>query len=178
MFKFIFRIIDKILFTLMFIGGIQLPAFINAYRQQLSGHLNEAKEQLSQFQLIADIQYQGSIEQLVNAFKNNSDNAIQQMSTVIMRNIESVNAYQQHLLNLENANYLQRIYYFVTQMDIDKASETLTHFVPAIPLELNAIITGVILSLLLSSMLNLLYMGGKTLFSRGRKNTKITSENN
>ena len=178
MFKFIFRIFDKLLFTLMFIGGIQLPAFINAYRQQLSGHLNEAEEQLSQFQLIADMQYQGNIEQLVSAFKNNTDHAIQQMSAVIMRNIESVNAYQQQLFNLENANYLKRIYYFVTQLDIEKASETYNRFVPSIPLELNAIITGVILSLLLSTILNLVYLGGVKIFTHCVKPTNVANANN
>lgn len=161
MIKFIFNLIDKTLFTLMFIIGIQLPAFINAYRQYLSGHLNEAKAHLNQYQLIADMQYQGSLEQLINAFKNNSDIAIQQMSTVISQNLANVTTYQQQLFNLENGNYLERIFYFVTQLDVEKVSDTLIRFVPAIPLELNAIITGGILSLLFSALLNMLYLGGK-----------------
>ncbi|GHF01173.1 DUF2937 family protein [Thalassotalea profundi] len=165
MFKLIFNLIDKTLFTLMFIIGIQIPAFINAYRQYLSGQLNEAKEHLTQYQLIADMQYQGSLEQLITAFKNNTDKAIQQMSTVISHNVESVNAYQQQLFNLENGSYVQRIFYFVAHIDLEKASDTLIRFVPAIPLELNAIITGVFLSLLLSTLLNTLYLSGKKLLT-------------
>ncbi|GAA5137370.1 DUF2937 family protein [Thalassotalea piscium] len=174
MFKFFFQLIDKALFTVMFLVGVQLPAFINAYRQRLSGHLNEAQEQLTQYQAIADMQYQGSIDKLIVAFKSNSDNAIQQMSNVIANSVESVNTYQQQLFNLENANYLQRVFYFITQMDVEKALETLDRFVPAIPLELNAIITGVILSLLLSGLLNLIFIGGKKLTVK-KKATQIQS---
>ena len=83
------------------------------------------------------------------------------MSAVITQSIEHVHTYQEQLLSLEKGHYIERVFYFITQVDINKASETLTRFVPAIPLTLNAIITGVILSLLLSTLLNLLYLGVK-----------------
>ncbi|XQW86601.1 DUF2937 family protein [Thalassotalea piscium] len=166
MLKFLVQLIDNVLFTLMFLLGIQLPAFINAYRQHLSGHLNEAKTFLNQYQSIADLQYQGNIEQLVAAFQNNSDIAIKQISSVITNNIESVHTYQQQLFQLEDANYLRRIYYFITELDFDKAVETLRNFVPAIPLEINALITGFILSLLLSTLLKISYLGGKKIIKR------------
>lgn len=156
MLKYIFKLFDNALFTIVFIVGIQLPAFINAYSQRLSGHLNEAEVYLSKFQSIADLQYQGNLEQLVSAFKSNSDDAIQKMSSVILENIESVNSYQQQIIHLESTDYLHRLYYFMIQVDIEKASATFSQFVPAIPLEVNAIITGIVFSLFFSALIHLL----------------------
>ena len=172
MFTFIFQLIDKALFTVVFIVGIQLPAFINAYSQRLSGHLNEAKAHLQQYQSIADIQFQGSIEQLIRAFKSNSDTAIQQMSQVITDNKINVENYQQQIINLENNDYLNRLYYFVVQFDGEKASNTLASFIPAIPLELNALITGVVFSLLVSLVITLSSFTSKRLFSKYKQRSK------
>lgn len=52
--KLITTLFDRILFTVSFILGVQAPEFMQQYIQRLSGHLDEAKHQLQQFQLIAD----------------------------------------------------------------------------------------------------------------------------
>ena len=49
MLKLFTQLFDRILFTLSFILGVQIPEFMQQYTQRLSGHFDEANYQLSQF---------------------------------------------------------------------------------------------------------------------------------
>ncbi|WP_448565399.1 DUF2937 family protein [Thalassotalea ganghwensis] len=144
---------DRIIFTLSFIIGLQLPAFINAYRQRLSGHLEEAKSQLMQYQLIADQQYQGSLEKLVTSFKNNSDAAINNVGGVVETTFKAVESYQLQLAQLNHDNYLYQLFYFVKNVNIEKAHATMQSFIPSIPLSAEALITGACFAIMTSSIL-------------------------
>lgn len=83
MFKLIGRFIDRILFTICFVIGVQAPEFIQQYIQRLSGHLNEVEYQLKQFQTIADIQFKGDLTALIHRYQANSDPAIHQTGDVV-----------------------------------------------------------------------------------------------
>ena len=141
---------DRIVFTASFIIGIQLPAFINAYRQRLSGHLEEAKTQLQQYQMIADQQFNGSLESLVQSFISNSDEAIKNVGGVIQTTLTTVESYRQQLSLLNQENYLYQVFYFFKHIDVVKFRATIEIFTPAIPLSVEAIATGACFALITS----------------------------
>ncbi len=135
---------DRVLFTLCFLIGVQLPEFVQQYSQRLSGHLNEAQHQLQQFQFIADTQYQGSLVTLIKRYQENSDLAIQQTGQLVNNLSIRITELDFSLNQLQQNNYWQRIYYFVTDMNIEMAQATAKQYILAIPLEMNALITGVL----------------------------------
>lgn len=150
MFKLIKEIIDKILFTISFIIGVQLPAFINAYKQRLSGHLNEAHAQLDRFQQISEFQYGGDLQLLISHYLKNTDFSIQQTGQLIADLVNKVEYYQVLLKQLEDPSYINQLYSFITHIDINLAKATLNYFVLALPIESNAILTGLCFALFLS----------------------------
>jgi len=146
------KLLDRCLFTFSFIVGVQLPEFVQQYSQRLSGHLNEASHHLSQFQAIADSQYQGSLLTLISRYQANSDIAIVQTGDVIAELMTRIELFELQLSHLQQGDLYQRLYYFIIEMDIELARATAFQFQLAIPLETQALLLGACLALLILLM--------------------------
>jgi hypothetical protein len=172
MIKFFTSIIDRIIFTLSFIAGVQAPEFIQQYAQRLSGHLDEAKFQLSQFQTIADIQFQGNLSTLISRYQTNSDIAIQETGKIVSSTVERISNFENQVSQLQQNDYLNRLYYFASEVDVSMAKATLQNFKLAIPLEPEALITGGVfaftLVLILSALILLLKTSVKLTINTGK----------
>jgi len=149
MFTLINNIIDRCFFTVTFIVGIQLPEFIQQYIQRLSGHLNEAQFQLQEFQKIAEQHYQGSLATMVIKYKENTEPAIRSTAELIELLGQRINSYQLHLQQITEADYINKLYQFVSNFDFAIAQATAKSFVLAIPLSVDALATGITIAIVL-----------------------------
>ncbi|WDE02970.1 DUF2937 family protein [Thalassomonas viridans] len=160
--KMLATLIDRCLFTVFFILGLQVPEFMQQYTQRLSGHLHEAHYQLEQFQAIADNQFQGNLLALIKRYQSNNDDVFQQTGQMIENLMLRIEGFNQNLTNLQQGDYLNRLYYFITQLDSQLAAATLEQYQLAIPVDINALTTGVtfaIILLLLGSLFSFLIKG-------------------
>ncbi|GHF90821.1 DUF2937 family protein [Thalassotalea marina] len=163
------NLIDRCIFTLMFICGVQLPAFIQHYFQRVYGHFNEAKLQLSHYQAVADIHFQGDLSLLVESFKQNSEQAVVHSASIIEQLIQRVDYLSEQITGLKQESYLEQIKFLVQQIDIEIAQQTLTEFTLNIPLTVEALSTGLIVAFLF-----LLIKG--TFILTGQKCYQLTSK--
>jgi len=147
MFRIISVLFDRCLFTLTFILGLQLPEFIQQYSQRLSGHLNEALSQLSEYQLIADRHFEGNLDVMVNKYLANSEVSINETANIISNVSLRVSHLEEHLLHLQDAEYIQRVFFFATEFDKSMAQATLDQYQLAIPLSLPSLISGALFAL-------------------------------
>jgi dUTPase len=147
MFRIINNIIDRCFFTITFIIGVQLPAFIIQYKHRLSGHLSESKLHLVQFQTIADQHYQGDLSAMVIKYQTNSEPSIVNTADIINQLIVRVNYLQEQLSAVTNNAYIDQIINIIINADKAIIRDTLIDFSIAIPLEVNALSTGVILAI-------------------------------
>ncbi len=154
------------LFTLCFIAGVQLPEFIQQYSQRLSGHLNEAQHHLTQFQVIADVQFNGDLSELINRYQQNSDPAIIQTGQLVNNLTVRIDELAVAFSQLQQESYWQRIVYFVQEMNIEMAQATAQQFVLAIPLTFNALVTGALFAFSILTIKELLIMAIKALSTR------------
>ena len=143
------KVLDRCLFTFSFIIGVQLPEFMQQYSQRLSGHLNEASHHLSQFQFIADSQYQGSLASLISRYQENTDVAIQQTGDLIAELVTRIESFERQLSHIQQGELHQRLYYFFTELDSEMAQATLHQFQLAIPLETHALMLGASLAIVI-----------------------------
>jgi hypothetical protein len=160
MFRVINNIIDRCFFTLTFILGVQLPAFIIQYKHRLSGHLSEAKLHLAQFQTIADQHYQGDLLAMVMKYQANSEPSIVNTADVINQLIFRVDYLQLQLNAVINNEYIEQVFNFIVHADRSIVRDTLIDFSLTIPLELNALSTGAVIAivgLLLKEITNSLF---------------------
>jgi len=142
MLTFINNLVDKCVFTLLFICGVQLPAFIGQYLHQLSGQLTEAKLQLAQYETLAAKHYQGELSLLIKNYRANNDPVIVDTASVIEVLVRRVNYLDEHFTSIYNSQYLEQLLYFFMNLDLQIAQQTANLFQLSVPLEWNALITG------------------------------------
>ncbi|WP_068545548.1 DUF2937 family protein [Thalassotalea crassostreae] len=169
MFRFIGSIIDKINFSIFFIAGTQLPGFIQAYLQRISGHLAEAKYQLSKYQDIANLHYQGDLSLMTKRYQQNSDPGISASGEIIANLDMRVTMLSQYVEQLSSSTFVTKLYYFVSNIDADIARATLQDHQLNIPLTVEAAGCGLILATLLQAIIQITY---NLLDKRRRKSLK------
>ena len=147
MFRVINNIIDRCFFTVTFIVGVQLPAFIIQYKHRLSGHLSEAKLHLVEFQNIADLHYQGNLSAMITKYQANSEPSIVNTAEIINQLVIRVEYLQSQLSVITSDVYIERIYNFIVYGDKVIIKDTLTDFSLTIPLEINALSTGAVIAI-------------------------------
>ncbi|MFT5756308.1 MAG: hypothetical protein ACI9LM_001021 [Alteromonadaceae bacterium] len=147
--KLFATLVDRFLFTISFIMGVQLPEFIVQYTQRLSGHLNEARYQLQQFQLIADNHFQGDLAMMIKRYQENTEASIIETGDLIASTKERITLLEQHLTDMTQKDLVNRLYAFVTEYDFAMAQATVQQFQLAIPLNYPALSTGAIVALIL-----------------------------
>lgn len=141
-------LIDRCMFTLVFILGVQLPEFINQYIQRLSGHLEESKRQLIYYQSLAQQHFDGNITLLIKQYRSNSDPIIVDSANVIEQLLQRTNYLSNHLTALNTEDYFQQLLQFSTQFDPQLVTKTAEFYKLAIPLNINALSTGAVIALL------------------------------
>ena len=151
---FINGLLQRLLFTFGVILFMQLPQFIDHYSQQLSGYYLAQQNQLKQFQLIADSNFNGQLNKLVIDFRESPAPAVQQVGKQVLTLQQSVPALAADLTMLTEGNYAHKLIYFLTRIDRTLAENTLSIFTPGIPLSQAAIVTGLIGGI----VLNLLWL--------------------
>ncbi|WP_426357650.1 DUF2937 family protein [Pseudocolwellia sp. HL-MZ19] len=175
MLRILSTLFDRCLFTLTFIIGLQLPEFIQQYSQRLSGHLNEALLQLSDYQLIADRHFDGKLSLMVDKYLTNSEPSINETGNIISKVSDRVTDLQGHLSNLQDVEYIKRVFYFVTEFDESMAQATIQQYQLAIPLSLPALISGAIFALCIVLFIHLSLNASKSV-CRKVFNKKIKNE--
>ena len=156
MLKILSTLFDRCLFTLTFILGLQLPEFIQQYSQRLSGHLNEAISQLNEFKLIADRHFDGSLTTMINKYLINSEPSINETAKIIQNTTHRVSDLKDQLFNLQETEYVERVYYFITAFDESMAQATFQQYQLAIPLSLPAVISGALFALTVITLCHLI----------------------
>ncbi|WP_441004000.1 DUF2937 family protein [Pseudocolwellia agarivorans] len=175
MLKILSTLFDRCLFTLTFILGLQLPEFIQQYSQRLSGHLNEALLQLGDYQEIADRHFDGNLKLMVDKYLTNSEPSINETAHVISKVTERVTDLQNHLTNLQDAEYINRVFYFITEFDESMAQATIQQYQLAIPLSLPALVSGTLFALCIVIFIHLSLRTSKSVCRKAFKK-KVKAE--
>ena len=158
---FIHGLLQRLLFTFGVMLFMQLPQFIDHYRQQLSGYYLAQQTQLQQFQLIADTNFNGQLDGLIADFNASPAPAVQQVGKQVFTLQQSVAVLAADLSMLTEGSYVNKLTYFMTRVDNKLAENTLSLFTPSIPLSQAALMAGLIGGV----TLNLFWLFGLKLLS-------------
>lgn len=148
------QLLDKIFFTLGVIIFLQLPHFIDQYTQRIGGYTESKIQQLSEYQTIAENNYQGNLNLLIENFKNSSEKAIQQTGENISATQKDVFVLNDEIKLLENEGLFNKLVFLGTNLRYSIAKGTLSTFQPGIPLSLWAFVYGLFGGILFSLIFN------------------------
>ena len=169
------QLLDKIFFTLGVIVFLQLPHFINQYTQRIGGFSESQVQQLSNYQSIADDNYNGQIALLIQGFASSTDEAVRQTGINIKATQADVESLKKEILILENEGLFKKIIYLIPNLRLNIAKGTLKSFQPGIPLSFWAIAYGLIGGILFSLMFNGVTKAPHLVLRKKKPRTKVFS---
>ena len=121
----------RLLFVLGFLGGSQLPKFIDGYRQYLGGRLDQARADLALFQAIADRFDNGDLGALIQRHLDSSDPAFRAEGRVIRELAGQVSRLSETLAGLQGDLLLQ-VGTLIRHGDPDSAAASWALFQPGL----------------------------------------------
>lgn len=138
--------LDYCLFTLGFVLAVQLPEFIQQYKQYIAGKVSESEWHLNSYQAIADRSYNGDINLLINEYLNSEQLAIRETGQFVSELKQRYETLTQFVTELNSNNYFDQLIEFFKQINIEDAQTVISYYQLAIPLTIDAIGSGVVLA--------------------------------
>ncbi|REL26795.1 DUF2937 family protein [Thalassotalea euphylliae] len=138
--------LDYCLFTLGFILAVQLPEFIQQYKQYLAGKLSETQWHLNGYQQIADQNYQGSLPDLIQDYLASGKQAIEQTGQLVNEMLARKQSLADTIASLESSSYIEQVFSLLTKVNVEDAETVLSYYQLAIPLTVEALASGVVLA--------------------------------
>ena len=148
------QLLDKIFFAIGVIVFLQMPHFIDQYTQRIGGFAESKIQQLEEYQIIAENNYDGNISLLIEKFKNSQDKAIQQTGENISATQQDVFLLNDEIQLLESEGLFKKVIFLTTNLRYNIAKGALSTFQPGIPLNLWALVYGLIGGVLFSLIFN------------------------
>ena len=170
------QLIDKIFFTAGVIIFLQIPHFIDQYTQRIGGYAESKNQQLADYQDIAKNNFNGDINKLIDSFKNSSDDAVRETGNNIEGTQIDVNLLKTEVDALDDNSLMSKVIFLSTNLRYDLAKGTLKSFQPGIPLNLWALVYGLVGGILFSLLFNgSLFIPKKIIEKRKIKRSKTFS---
>lgn len=141
--------LDYCLFTLGFILAVQLPEFIQQYKQYLAGKLSEVQWHLNGYQQIADQNYQGSISALIEDYQTSGKQAIEQTGQLVSEMLDRKQMLTEAITAFDSGNYLERVLNLLNYTNVSDVKTVLGYYQLAVPLTLEALASGIFFAFLL-----------------------------
>jgi hypothetical protein len=124
------------------IFGIQIPNFVDQYEKRVDAHLVEVTDNLRHYQDIATWNHHGSLRELIDFHKKSDANTFQEEGAAIERMYQRQVRFEADRAAL-NGSILWKAAQVAIAGDQDLIKETVLHYSYAIPLNQEAVLSGI-----------------------------------
>jgi len=125
--------------------GIQVPNFVDQYEKRVDAHFVEVTHNLQHYQEIAARHYNGSLYSLIAFHKNSAVKTFQEEGAAIENMHKRKKRFEADKLAL-TGGFLWKAFHLAMDGDRELLGETATHYSYAVPLNQDAIVSGVVLA--------------------------------
>lgn len=153
------NLLDKICFAAGVILFLQLPQFIDQYTQRIGGYVDSQKNQIAEYQVLADRHFKGDLSAYIKRLRENQDPVIADSAQQIDTFIDHSDALAKEAIIYESKPLWYTIPYFITHFRVDIVKGTARNFTPGMPINiwswLYGLLGGVLFSLLFNGLIKL-----------------------
>jgi len=140
--------ITMIVFAIGLLVGIQLPNFVDQYEKRVDAHFVEANEDLSGFQKIADLFHHGDIEELIDKHEQSRDPTFRAEALPIKNIYQRKIRFEREIKAL-HTSFVGKVAHILTAGDMTIINETYNNYSANLPLNTNAIASGLALAVMI-----------------------------
>lgn len=147
------RVLDKIVFTALFLTALQVPILADHYRQYLSGFFDATEQQVAQYQALADQFGYASVEALIEALSQNPDAVVKEDAANKAQTVSTLDELQSGIHTLAEGHYYEKAWYMLHPDQSATLARVIENFSPSVPLDpmavLFSLITAIVANILL-----------------------------
>ncbi len=139
--------LDRIVLVAGVIAGGTIPSFVAQYRQRVGGALDQALRDLAPFQEIANQQFGGSMQALVEHHLHSTDATFHSEGAAIVAMLDSA----QHLRAAAQAlstDLLHQLWYLLGKADMQMVSATWAIFKPSFGLSADSLTLAAVIGVI------------------------------
>jgi hypothetical protein len=138
---FVRNLFLTLVFALGLLAGLQVPGFVDQYGKRIDAHAIEAREQFKGFQLIADAQFSGDVEEMIAKHEASSDETFHAEAKPIKNGYERIVRFEREA-SLLIGDLAQRLKHIVLAGDRETILETVKNFTAVIVLDPQSLLCG------------------------------------
>lgn len=137
--------------------GLQLPSFLQQYENRLDARYLESSEQLFKYQTLADLFFEGSLNELLKKHQNSHVAVFKAEADILEQLIERVDFLKGQKTSL-NGNIFKRIAFLSGEINQPLFLETQSHYEANIILNKGAMMAGLSFALFSTLLLELFFV--------------------
>ena len=123
-------LLDRVILLLGVVGGGCIPSFVNQYQQRVGGRLDQALQDISPFQQIADRYHGGSMDSLIQHHLRSNDPTFYEEGAALQVIMDSIVSLR-HMLAQLDTDVAHQLIYLSLHYDTKILQSTLNVFEPA-----------------------------------------------
>ena len=158
------RVIDKLLFAVLFIAALQIPILADHYRQYLTGYYDATQEQVVELENLARQFNFNSVDALIENLKSNQDAVVREDANNKATLIVKLKEADEGLKTLSTGNYFQQANYMFTPSHQDTLFRVLDNFAPSLPLTPTPVVFSLVTAITLNILLLSPFWAGRRVY--------------
>lgn len=143
------RLIDKVLFAVLFIATLQVPVLNQQYLQYLNGYLDATGDEVAHYEQLARHHGYASVNDMINALLSNPAALVRDDAKHKLTVIDAYKEAQYAAEYLQNANYFEQVRYFAQPNQYSRLTSVLKLFEPSLPLQPESVSSALVTALIL-----------------------------
>ncbi len=147
------RVLDKIVFTALFLTALQVPILADHYRQYLSGFFDATEKQVEQYQALADQFGYESVDALIDTLRQNPDPVVKQDAANKAETVSTMDELQTGIQTLSQGHYYEKAWYMFHPEQNATLARVIDNFSPSVPLDPMAVLFSLITAIVLNMIL-------------------------
>lgn len=149
----IVRVLDKVLFAVLFIITLQVPILADHYRQYLSGYYDALRDEVTSSTELAKQHGFSSVEAMLESLQQNNEAVVRENATLKAERFAQINIIEQGMRKLEHGHYFEKLVFMATPSQYDTLDRVLDNFRPSVPLTPSPIIFSLVTAILLNLLI-------------------------
>lgn len=147
------RVLDKVVFAVLFIITLQVPILADHYRQYLNGYYDAIKDEVTSSSELAKQHGFSSVEAMLDSLKQNDEALVRDSASQKAKRFSMIESIEHGMRTLEYGHYFEKLMYMSSPSQFSTLKKVVDNFRPSIPLTPASIIFSLVTAILLNLLI-------------------------
>ena len=149
----IVRVLDKVVFAVLFIIALQVPILADHYRQYLNGYYDALRDEITSSSEVAKQHGFASVDAMLESLKQNNESVVRENANSKAKRFAQINTLEVGMRKLEHGHYFEKLVFMASPSQYGTLNRVMDNFSPSIPLSPSSIVFSLVTAILLNLLI-------------------------